>query len=159
MIKIKSNKKKWQVLFVEGKLKTGARPLSVPRIYLEDDNGNYVRDEFNRLKYEEADHEFSDNFIFKASFNIKGMSKGQSSVLTSFVDEDDGHVYWASSIAMALIMRAIIDGKLSVMDGVLTGFWTLRKMGATISIWPVRRIDVDKFEEYKNTELDNYGYH
>lgn len=156
MRKVKENKKKWKVLFVEGKLKTGARPLSVPRIYLEDGNGKYIRDEFNRLKYKEADHEFSDNFIFKASFDIKGMSKGQSSVLTSFVDVEDGHVYWASTIAMALITRAIIDGKLSVMDGTLTGFWTLRKMGTTISIWPVRRIDVDEFEEYKRTELDNH---
>lgn len=98
-------------------------------------------------RWEEASYLEVDNFIFLARIKPVGISKGRSSVLTLFEDEDGIHKYEASTVAMHQILLALINGDVVTAGDYIRGAWTFRKMGKTVSIWPCDVLG----EEYKNT--------
>ncbi|MHC4412307.1 MAG: hypothetical protein ACYSW6_04925 [Planctomycetota bacterium] len=99
-------------------------------------------------RYDAAQYGEVDNFVFLARVKPIGVSKGYSSALTLFEDEDGVHRYEASTVAMYHILRAVVAGDVVTAGDYLRGAWTFRKMGKTVSLWPCDVLG----KEYKNTK-------
>ena len=125
------NPKSWNLLMKDGVVLSGYNGIGL---------GGY------RYRTVETD-DATDNFIFTARIRPTGVSKGQSSALTLFEDDDGVHKYEASTSAMYHILRAVASGDvIATKNDYLYGAWTFRKMGRTVSIWPCNVVG----EEYTN---------
>ena len=77
------------------------------------------------------------NVVFHAKMRATSQSRGNSSSLFYFSDQDTIHKYQTGTKGMLLIVQALQDGILKVDGHQIEGFFTFAKQGREIYFLPV----------------------
>lgn len=90
------------------------------------------------------------NRIMSGKLKIADFGRGRSAVTYEFEDEE-GFSYKAGGKSIMLLLAALLDGAVKIVDGYFDGQWTFAKQGKEIYIVPV---DPKTKKPFKLPEVD-----